>query len=33
VFGDFVSIYTALLSGIDPAPVELVERFKAELNT
>lgn len=33
VFGDFVSIYTALLSGINPAPVDLVERFKKELNS
>lgn len=32
VFGDFVSIYTALLNGVDPAPVELVEKFKAELS-
>jgi glucose/mannose-6-phosphate isomerase len=29
--GDFVSIYTALLNNVDPAPVELVERFKKEL--
>lgn len=31
VFGDFVTLYTALLSGIDPAPVDLVEKFKKEL--
>ncbi|HVU59720.1 MAG TPA: bifunctional phosphoglucose/phosphomannose isomerase [Candidatus Saccharimonadales bacterium] len=30
-FGDFVSIYTALCNGINPAPVDLVERFKKEL--
>jgi len=30
--GDFVTIYLALLSGIDPAPVDLVEAFKAALN-
>lgn len=31
-FGDFVSIYLALLNGLNPAPVELVEKFKQELN-
>jgi glucose/mannose-6-phosphate isomerase len=31
-FGDFVTIYTALLNNVDPAPVDLVEKFKAELN-
>lgn len=30
--GDFVTIYLALLSGIDPAPVTLVENFKKALN-
>lgn len=30
-FGDFVTLYTALLNGLNPAPVELVERFKQEL--
>jgi glucose/mannose-6-phosphate isomerase len=30
--GDFVTIYLALLSGIDPAPVDLVENFKKALN-
>jgi glucose/mannose-6-phosphate isomerase len=29
--GDFVSLYTALLNGLNPAPVELVEKFKQEL--
>jgi glucose/mannose-6-phosphate isomerase len=32
VLGDFVSLYLALLSNLDPAPVELVEKFKRELN-
>lgn len=31
-FGDFVSIYVALLNGLDPAPVDLVEAFKKALN-
>lgn len=26
--GDFVTLYTALLNGIDPTPVELLEKFK-----
>ena len=30
-YGDFVTIYTALLNNVNPAPVELVERFKKEL--
>lgn len=30
-FGDFVTIYLALLNGINPAPVDLVEKFKKEL--
>ncbi len=30
-FGDFVSIYVALLNGIDPSPVDLIEKFKKEL--
>jgi len=30
-FGDFVTIYLALLNGVNPAPVELVEKFKKEL--
>jgi glucose/mannose-6-phosphate isomerase len=32
VFGDFVTIYTALLNGLNPAPVELVEKFKKSLD-
>lgn len=31
-FGDFVTIYTALLSGINPAPVDLIEKFKKSLD-
>lgn len=30
--GDFVSLYMALLNGINPTPVELIEKFKVELN-
>ncbi|MEX2006704.1 MAG: SIS domain-containing protein [Candidatus Saccharimonadales bacterium] len=30
-YGDFVSIYLALLNGVDPGPVALVEKFKTEL--
>lgn len=30
--GDFASIYLAILNNVDPTPVELVERFKAELD-
>ena len=29
--GDLVSFYLAVLEGIDPTPVEAIERFKAEL--
>ena len=32
-FGDFVSIYLALLNKINPAPVDLVEKFKKSLDT
>ncbi|MBA3757981.1 bifunctional phosphoglucose/phosphomannose isomerase [Candidatus Saccharibacteria bacterium] len=31
-FGDFVSLYLALLNNVDPGPVDLVEKFKTELN-
>ncbi len=31
-FGDFVSIYTALLNGLDPTPVDLIEKFKKALD-
>lgn len=30
-FGDFVTVYLALLNGVDPGPVDLVEKFKKEL--
>ncbi|MDB5171208.1 MAG: bifunctional phosphoglucose/phosphomannose isomerase [Candidatus Saccharibacteria bacterium] len=29
--GDFVTIYTALLNGLNPTPVELVEKFKKQM--
>lgn len=32
IFGDYVSIYLAILNGVNPTPVDLVEKFKAELN-
>ena len=32
LFGDFVTIYLGLLNGVDPSPVDLVEKFKKELN-
>ncbi|MDQ5971987.1 MAG: glucose/mannose-6-phosphate isomerase [Patescibacteria group bacterium] len=31
--GDFVSIYLALLNGLNPAPVDLVEKFKVALDS
>lgn len=31
ILADFVSIYVAILNGVDPTPVELVEKLKAEL--
>ncbi|HSW65986.1 MAG TPA: bifunctional phosphoglucose/phosphomannose isomerase [Bacillota bacterium] len=31
-YGDFVSIYLALLNGVNPAPVDLVEKFKTALD-
>ncbi|HEU4914784.1 MAG TPA: bifunctional phosphoglucose/phosphomannose isomerase [Candidatus Saccharimonadales bacterium] len=30
--GDFVSVYLALLNGVNPTPVDLVEKLKVELN-
>lgn len=30
--GDFVTLYTALLNGLNPSPVDLIEKFKATLN-
>ncbi len=32
LFGDYVTIYTALLSGEDPAPIDIIEHFKTALN-
>ncbi len=32
MLGDFVSLYVALLNGINPTPVDLIEKFKEELN-
>lgn len=32
VLGDFVSIYAGLLNGLDPAPLQLVDRFKKVLS-
>ena len=29
--GDFVSLYTGLLNGLNPTPVDLIEKFKKEL--
>ncbi len=29
--GDFVTLYTALLNGLNPTPVDLIEKLKAEL--
>jgi glucose/mannose-6-phosphate isomerase len=31
-YGDFVTIYTALLNGLNPAPVDLIEKFKKSLD-
>ncbi len=31
-FGDFSTLYLGILNGLDPAPVELVEKFKVELD-
>ncbi len=31
VLGDFVSIYLAILNGVNPTPVDLVEKFKKDL--
>ena len=32
LLGDLVSVYLAVLEGVDPTPVEAIERFKAELD-
>jgi len=31
-FGDFVTLYTAIANGVNPAPVELIEKFKKDLD-
>lgn len=31
-YGDFVSLYVALLNGINPTPVDLIEKFKKSLD-
>jgi glucose/mannose-6-phosphate isomerase len=31
-FGDFISLYTALLNGLDPTPVDLIEKMKTALD-
>lgn len=31
ILADYVSIYVAVLNGVDPTPVELIEKFKKEL--
>ena len=33
IFADFASIYVAILNGVDPTPVDLVEKLKLELNS
>jgi glucose/mannose-6-phosphate isomerase len=30
--GDFVSLYLAFLNGINPTPVDLLDKFKAAMN-
>jgi len=30
--GDFVSLYTALLNGLNPTPVDLIEKLKKSLD-
>jgi glucose/mannose-6-phosphate isomerase len=32
ILADFVSIYVAILNGVDPTPVELIEKLKSELS-
>jgi glucose/mannose-6-phosphate isomerase len=32
-FGDYVSLYVALLNGLNPTPVDLVEKLKLQLDT
>lgn len=33
MFGDYVSLYTALLNGLNPTPVDLIAKLKQELST
>ena len=33
LFGDYVTIYTALLNGENPAPIEIIEAFKKALDS
>lgn len=33
ILADFVSIYVAILNGVDPTPVDLIEKFKKQLDT
>ncbi len=30
-FGDFLSVYLAVLGGVDPTPVEVISRLKKEI--
>jgi glucose/mannose-6-phosphate isomerase len=32
LLGDLVSIYLAVLKGVDPSPVDVIERLKDELS-
>ena len=32
MLGDFVSLYMALLNGLNPTPVDIIEKMKAELS-
>ena len=31
ILADFVSIYVAILNGVDPTPVPIIEKLKTEL--
>jgi glucose/mannose-6-phosphate isomerase len=31
ILADFVSVYVAILNGVDPTPVALIEKLKSEL--
>jgi glucose/mannose-6-phosphate isomerase len=30
-FSDFLSVYVAIISGVDPTPVEAIQKFKKEM--